>query len=203
MDYLVWITNLAIAVATGVLAAYAVFQTKATKVSAKAAQNSAEALINSERAWILVDIGKLPNFQPDPTKLEILWIFVTVKNYGRSPGRIRRIAGIVKLIPEGQNLPAIPEYVPGQGFDEKIDVVLPPGVTLQPRLRVSGDEWIKVQQGKFSLFIHGFVEYFDGVSERQRRSAYCFSYVIQAGYSPAETGFYPYFAAPPAYVECA
>jgi len=32
--------------------------------------------------------------------------------------------------------------------------------------------------------------------------AYCFGYVIQSGYSPAETGFYPYLAAPPAYTEC-
>ena len=46
------------------------------------------------------------------------------------------------------------------------------------------------------------VLYFDGVSEQQRRSAYCFGYVVQGGFSPAETGFYPYLDAPRAYTEC-
>jgi hypothetical protein len=177
-------------------------QTKATETAAKAAKDSADALINSERAWILVNIGKLPPFKPDPNQLQILWIFPTIKNYGKTVARIKRVAGIVKLIPEGKGLPVVPEYIPGQGFDEQIDIVLPPEVPIQPRLSVGGDELIEVQNGKLSLFVHGFIEYFDGVSEKQRRSAYCFGYIIQGGYSPAETGFYPYLAAPRAYTEC-
>jgi hypothetical protein len=157
---------------------------------------------NSERAWVLVDIGKLPPFKSDPNQLQILWIFPTIKNYGRTVARIKRVAGIVKLIPEGQNLPVVPEYILGQGFDDKIDIVLPPEVPIQPRLSVSGDEFLEVQKGKFSLFVHGFIEYFDGVSEKRRRSAYCFGYVIQGGYSPAKTGFYPYLSAARAYTEC-
>jgi len=167
-----------------------------------AAEKNVEAVINSERAWVLVDIGKLPPFKPEPNQLQILWIFPTIKNYGRTVARITRVAGIVKLIPEGEKLPVVPEYILGQGFDEQIDTVLPPEVPIQPRVGVSGDEFIKVQEGKFSLFVHGFIEYFDGVSEKQRRSAYCFGYIIQGGYSPAETGFYPYLAAPRAYTEC-
>ena len=174
----------------------------AARDNAKAAKASADALINSERAWILVDIGKLPPFKPDPNQLQFLWIFPTIKNYGKTVARITRVAGIVKLISEGEKLPVVPEYILGQGFDEQIDTVLPPEVPMQPRLGVSGDELIQVQQGKLSLFVHGFIEYFDGVSEKQRRSAYCFGYVIQGGFSPAETGFYPYLAAPREYTEC-
>lgn len=177
-------------------------QTEATRIAAEAAKASADALINSERAWVLVDIGRVPPFKPDPNQLQILWIFPTIKNYGKAVARIKRVAGIVKLIPEGQSLPVVPEYSPGQGFDDQIDIVLPPEVPMRPRLSVSGDEFIKVQNGKVSLFVHGFIEYFDGVSGQMRRSAYCFGYVIQAGYSPAETGFYPYLGAPPAYTEC-
>jgi hypothetical protein len=177
-------------------------QTKATEKAANATNANADALIASERAWILVDIGKLPPFRPDPNQLQILWIFPTIKNYGKTVARITRVAGIVKLIPEGKKLPVEPEYILGQGFDEQTDTVLPPDVPMQPRLAVSGDEFIQVQAGKLSLFVHGFIEYFDGVSEKQRRSAYCFGYVIQGGYSPAETGFYPYLAAPRGYTEC-
>jgi hypothetical protein len=39
----------------------------------------------------------------------------------------------VKLIPEGEKLPVVPEYTLGQGFDEQIDIVLPPEVPMQPR----------------------------------------------------------------------
>src|SRR5882724_6063802 len=57
---------------------------EATKQSAEAAALNAEALINSERAWILVEIGEIPNFQPNPNKLEILWIRPMVRNYGKT-----------------------------------------------------------------------------------------------------------------------
>jgi hypothetical protein len=202
MDYLLWLTNLAIAISSIILARYAVVQAKASQRAADATKTSADALINSERAWIIVDIGKLPPFDPDPNQVQILWILPTIKNYGKTVARITRVAGILKLIPEGEKLPATPEYILGQGFDDSIDIVLPPEVPIQPRLALNGDEFIKVRQGKFSLFVHGFIEYFDGISEKRRRSAYCFGYVIQAGYSPAETGFYPYLAAPRAYTEC-
>lgn len=168
---------------------------------ADAANTSAKALICSERAWLLVEIGKLQPFEHKPNQLQILWIFPTIKNYGKTPARMKRVAGIIKLIPEGKTLPPVPEYIPGQGFDEKIDLVLPPEVPINPRLGLDGDEFAKVEKGELSLFVHGFIEYFDGVSETERRTAYCFSYVIQHGYSPAETGFYPYLAAPGQYTE--
>jgi hypothetical protein len=177
-------------------------QHKETRAQLDVSQKQADALTSSERAWILADIGRIPPFNPDPNQVQILWIFPTIKNYGKTVARITRVAGIVKLIPEGEKLPVVPEYVLGQGFDERINIVLPPEVPIQPRLGVSGDEFIKVKDGKVSLFVHGFIEYFDGVSEKQRRSAYCFGYVIQGGFSPAETGFFPYLAAPLAYTEC-
>ncbi len=99
---------------------------------AKAAKDNAQALISSERAWILVDIGKLPPFAPEPNLVQILWIFPTIKNYGKTVARITRVTGIVKLIPEGEKLPIAPEYIPGQGFDQQIDMVLPPEVPMQP-----------------------------------------------------------------------
>jgi hypothetical protein len=164
-------------------------------------QKQTEALIDSERAWILADIAKLPNFQPDPNQVQFLWIFPTIKNYGKTPARIKRIVGIVKLISEDEQLPTVPEYIPGQGFDQRIDTVLPPGIPIQPRLVLSGDEFIKIRVGKLTLYIHGFIEYLD-IGRTERRTAYCFAYLVQSGFSPAESGFYPCLEVPTAYTEC-
>ena len=112
-------------------------QARATETAANAANKSTEALINSERAWVLVDIGKLPPFEPDPNQLQVLWIFPTIKNYGKTVARIKRVAGVIKLIPEGDKLPVVPEYPIGQGFDLRVDTVLPPEVPVQPRLAVT------------------------------------------------------------------
>jgi hypothetical protein len=169
--------------------------------AADAAKASADAVLNSERAWVLVDIGKLPDFNPTPNRVEILWLFPTLKNYGKTPARIKRVAGVVKLIPPGQQLPAVPDYPKGQGFDEVVDIVLPPQFPMSARLNVSGQEFIEVRDGRQTLYVHGFVEYLD-VHEIKRCSAYCLVYVIQSGYSPAESGFYPFLNGSPAYTEC-
>jgi hypothetical protein len=176
-------------------------QMRIARDAADAAKASADAVRNSERAWILASIGNLPNVNPTPNSVQVLWIFPTLKNYGKTPARIKRIAGVVKLIPPGQQLPAVPEYPTGQGFDERVDLVLPPEGQMQPRLGFSAQEFIEVQNGSQTLYVHGFVEYLD-VHDIERRTAYCFSYVIQSGYSPAESAFYPFLAAPRAYTEC-
>lgn len=170
--------------------------------TAKAALLNAEVAIDSTRAWITVEIGELPNFQPSADSLEFLWIFPTIQNKGKTPARIKRIAGILKLIPSGQQLPTVPEYILGQGFDQRIDVILPPDSPIRPRLGISGQEFIDIQNGELSLFVHGFVEYMDGVSQKARKTSYIFSYVVQSGFSPAEAGFYPYLDAPREYTEC-
>jgi hypothetical protein len=178
-------------------------QTVAMRIAADASQKSAEALINSERAWILVDIPSFetPNF--DPERLQIFWIFPAIMNHGRSVARIKRVKGALALLPEGNTLPAVPEYPRGPSFDDRVDILLPPKTApLQPHLPITAKEWQDVQDSKISLFVYGLVEYFDGVSKTQRLTSYCLSFVIKAGYSPAETGFYPYLKAPKAYTEC-
>lgn len=166
-----------------------------------AIENQVAVLISSERAWVLVEIGELPPFKPDPNALEILWIHPTIKNFGKTPARITRVRGIVKLIPEGGQLPAVPEYVLGQGFDEQVDLVMPPNSPMQPRLAVTGQEFIEVQEQKKVLYVHGSVDYRD-LGGKERSSAYCYAYVIQGGYSPAKSGFYPTLNAPAAYTTC-
>ena len=171
--------------------------------SANAAKASADALINSERAWLLVEIGRLPMFDPDPTKLEILWIHPTFKNCGRTIAHIKTIRAVVRLVPEGQSLPQTPEYPLGQGADIKgVNLMLPPNIPVQPiQLGISGDEFSQILRTEIFLYIHGFVEYLD-LTRTERRTAFCFYYAVQRGYSPAPSAFYLELTAPPEYNDC-
>ncbi|HEV2198302.1 MAG TPA: hypothetical protein VGR73_00665 [Bryobacteraceae bacterium] len=98
----------------------------------RAIENQVDVMIATERAWILVEIGNLPEFKPDPNAFQLLWIFPMIKNYGKTTAHITRVRGIVKLISEGEQLSALPEYVKGQGFDDQVNLVLPPNVPIQP-----------------------------------------------------------------------
>jgi hypothetical protein len=174
----------------------------ASKEAAEAARDSANTLLNSERAWVLVEIGQIPNFQQEPDKLEFLWIHPTIRNYGRTPGRIKNIVARIALMPDGQGLPPKPEYPTGQGANLMVDVVLPPSVPIQPiKLGMTGQEFIQVQQRKLFLYVHGFLDYLD-ISDIRRHSGFCYFYQVQAGYNPSPTGFYLDLTAPPSYTEC-
>jgi len=170
------------------------------ELSAAAAKASADTLVNSERAWVLVEIGELPDFQPNPGMLEILWIRPTVRNYGNTIARIKKIRAVVRLVPDGDTLPLQPEYPIGQGVDiQGINLIVPPATTAQPiKLGVNGDEFTQVRQSKTFLYLHGFIEYLD-LSNSQRRTAFCFYYAIRGGYSPDPTRFYLELTAPPGY----
>jgi hypothetical protein len=177
-------------------------QTKATENAANAAKASADGLINSERAWVLIEIGQKPDFRPDPNEAQILWISPTIKNYGKTPARIRKIVARAQLVPDGQALPPQPEYPIGQSAILSVDVVLPPNVPIQPTASpVSRQEFIQVQQGNIFLYVHGFVDYLD-FSGTKRHSGFCYFYYVEVAFSPSPTGFYAELTAPPAYTEC-
>src|SRR5258708_28890829 len=66
-------------------------QTAAAVVAASAAQRSADAaklsangLIDSERAWILIEIGTLPDFDPVLHKNEHLWVMLMATNFRKT-----------------------------------------------------------------------------------------------------------------------
>ena len=76
-----FILNFVMALATIALAIYAAIQAKASKVAAEAAKLNAQALINSERAWVHTE------FVPASTVPDPPYIF-RVSNYGRTPADI-------------------------------------------------------------------------------------------------------------------
>lgn len=192
----------AAAVFTGLLVIVGGFGVWAALRTLRAIENQVDVMIVSERAWVLVEIGELPPFQPDPNQVQFLYIAPAIKSFGKTPARVKRIVGRIQLMPEGEKLPPEPAYPSGQSSDLRIDAVLPPEVHIQPmRFPVSGQEFIQVQKGDLTLYAHGYIDYAD-VSGKLRHSGFCYVYCVQSGFSPYPTGFYADFSAPPAYTKC-
>ncbi len=184
-------------------AAIIAWQAWETRRSVNAMQEQSRHIVNTERAWALVEIGEIPEWSPEPNRVEFLWIRPTIKNCGNTMARIKTIRAVVRLVPDGERLPQIPEYPLGQGMDLKgINLILIPNIPIQPiKLGISAEEFIEVRRSEKFLYIHGFIEYSDIMSPTERRTAFCFYYAVQSGFSPDPTRFYLELTAPPGYNE--
>lgn len=177
-------------------------QTIATRKAAGAASDNAKALINSERAWILVDLTQC-RFEPNPDEMGVFWIRPIVKNSGKTIARIKYIRAIVKLLADGESLPPEPQYPLGQGADiPGITAMLPPNEPIKPiKLAITSEELSLVHRFERFLYVHGFVVYLD-FSGQERRSNFCYYYAEQRELSPDPSAFYLHLIAPPPYNEC-
>lgn len=174
-------------------------QLKATKNAAEAASKSANALIDSERAWILVELGETQRIIPGD-EVGYFWIKPRVKNVGKTIARVKQIRAIVRLNMEDELLPPEPEYTLGQGADiQNINFLIPPEAPTQPiRLLIMGDELAQVNRGERFLYVHGFIIYLD-FSGKERRTDFCYYYAAQLGGSTDPAGFFIAITAPPKY----
>ena len=169
------------------------------KQSSAAAKASVDALLNSERAWIAVTIGQLPELPQASNSLTVLWVMPIVQNYGKTPARIRRVWGKVQQFAAGA-IPSEPIYeAPTYSFEA--DIVLPPGISIQPlRLGISNVEYgsaiPEMMSGTVVLCIYGYIDYED-IADRPFQTRFCYLYQYQAGYNPMPSGFY--MSGPPAY----
>jgi hypothetical protein len=173
---------------------------RAANASADAAKLSAEALVNSERAWVLGDvIGRLPDFTPDPSRVEILWVYVPLKNFGKTVARITKISTRQYQLPKTkqQPLPPDPEYVD----HDTCDFVLAPNATFISTVGISASDFIAIRRGEVVLYIFGFVDYLILGGDR-RQSRFCYIYHVPGGFNPNPEGFYPCTSCLPAYTRC-
>lgn len=178
----------------------------AIQKQAKAALLSAQTMIDSERAWILVTIGSLPDVSSDTTKVAFIWIKPTVKNYGKTPARIRRIrvrlhkVAMSNGLPE--TLPERPEYLSDRSAEiDGKDIVLPPNVSSQPvNIGITPEELASARRGEIGVYIYGLVDYSDTVSNRPHASRFCYFFWTQSGFSPDPDGFAIAGNTPSAYI---
>jgi len=166
-------------------------QTKATEDAATAAKDSAEAarlnaqaVINSERAWIVIKStmdGYVPNAADT---FEYKWV---IRNTGNTPARIMetqcrydlvRAIVLTSLPPE----PQYPAPIVLNGF------LLPPGdsadyltylvssSTSEVVTRLEEGELNTIRSGIYNLRVFGYVKYLDAF-EKERESRFCEYYV--------------------------
>jgi hypothetical protein len=162
------------------------------KEHADATRETVQTLMVGQRAWITVTMGAMPDFTPDPSTMQILWLSPTFTNCGKTPARIIRIRAREEEIPNGQQLPEPPIYegvgVSPARFDGT--AFLPPNASIQPiNIGMVPAAFIAIRQGNPVLYLYGFVDYRD-VYDRQWTTRFCFIYHIQSGFNPISEGFY-------------
>src|SRR5580658_3735717 len=157
--------GLAGTIAAGVSLRLIYNQTKATQVAAVAAKQSADAAINSERAWVMVDVSWV---SPDGPKVVEgtsssggqgtgLYVRIVCSNRGKTPAQIveKRICSFLNKI--GVELPAEPnlDYIDVFDFEPHY---------IQANEQWTKDTWVSAEgvrgNSEFStLYIYGVVRY--------------------------------------------
>lgn len=188
-DWVDWVnafSTMVIALFTILLFFAVIWQTRTTK--------------SIERAWVLAEIGNLPDIPVKPDTMAILCVMPTFINSGRTVARTKRVALRQHQIPKPGKLPVEPEY---KG-ETNLELILPPGKPIQMvsgNLSITPQEYLKVAQGEVFLHVYGFVDYLD-VGNVERQTRFCFIYHAPHGADPTPHGFYTDLNAPQAYTKC-
>lgn len=169
--------------------------------SADAALLNANAIINSERAWLVAKPVIIGGLQPTGKHgaLAFKWV---ITNAGRTPARILETDAVMFRIEYGdlQKLPPEPHY-PGSRSVSMNRVVIVPGDSIEVTWLVEDgeeftkDEVFRIADGKLTMIAHGFVKYLDNFGNA-RETRFCHHRV------PLNEGgehFQLLVSAPPAY----
>lgn len=158
-------------------------QAIAARDTAKAAELNAQAVIDSERAWIAADPPLPPS---EIASGQPIRVFCVVRNRGKT---------VAHVIEKGENytIQSTPDYLP-ETPDYGKTIKWPEGIILAPEseyplvrpLQVSDSEtWERVTRGNMVLFVFGFVKYKDAF-KREHETRYIFRYETIQG----RGGFY-------------
>ncbi|MGA7156294.1 MAG: hypothetical protein WBY53_05585 [Acidobacteriaceae bacterium] len=169
----VWIGGTAALVASLVGVAtliYIAVQTNASVKAANAAKKSADAQINIERPWLLIESLDLPQFTVvrvgDPRILQRILRY-EIKNYGKTPARVRALRVVLAVgdSPEfppnaldvfgTENFSVNPHIIP-QGDKRKHDIDATPDYPL------TDEQHMEIARGEaMFLWAYGLVRYGD------------------------------------------
>jgi hypothetical protein len=146
-----------------------VWQAKETRKAAEAALLNAQAVINAERAWLVVSIENDPNRRaPFQTFIHVL------NNKGRTPAVLKSIHIQYDFVSLPDNLPVPPEYKGLIGMPERLFIVgekdLPIGIAFDPeKITFMRSKIPQVQNAQEFLVWYGRVTYED-VFETQTKN---------------------------------
>jgi hypothetical protein len=153
------------------------WQAKETRKAAEATLLNAQALINSERPWLMVRVVRKDREHQKPV------FSIVVVNHGRSPAHILAVFGPKQTYCEKPSkLPLPPEF----GDKDSSQRFIGPSCESTPLLTV--DPWsdrLKMTRGiaetstgvyweKLVLIVFGCIEYSDGVSDKSYTTVFCY-----------------------------
>lgn len=157
-------------------------QHRETLAQLNVSQAQTNALINSERAWVLVSIQNVPMSSENDVGTMILPI---VRNYGRTTARIVKFALRQQQFNNPDALPAEPVYL----GENATDLMLPPDTPIQPMsVGVTQQQFEAARNGTAYLYVYGYIDYVD-VGERPRQTRFCFMYYPELAMHPLADGF--------------
>ncbi len=135
---------------------------EAAAASAQAALLNAQAVINSERPWILVTV------EPSPSSENSFTIMAT--NRGRTPARMIAHAERTRIAIDEEHLPSPPEYTKEEPKAPLLPIILLPGESTPIKQFSRGDvreicgteeEFSRLETWEEKLFFYGKVTYRD------------------------------------------
>jgi hypothetical protein len=161
---------------------------RATEKAADAALLNAQAVMNAERAWMVVKgVDGRPLNTNSETGLQTALLSIAFENRGRSPAFLLEYAWKLDSLPVGESLPAVPPptsayYVSGSTED-------PDGFPLAPdapyTMRNLGGGVVipepqLVAKGEVIMWLHGWVKYRD-VFGRIQETWFCYRWHRSTG----------------------
>jgi len=149
--------------------------------ASEAALATAQAILLSERPWILVSVEHAID-KPNT-------FAITATNKGRTPATITAMVEQVGIKSDETHLPAIPEYDDKQGAQPMISVTLVPGESTPikvfsrddvPAICKSDEQLKRIENWDEKIFLHGKVVYRDLVGpygSNEHQTTWCCWYI--------------------------
>ena len=170
-------------------------QNRIAALSAKAASENTQFLIDSKRAWLDVTMGdvKFSDLFVDTSALTIFIMRPTITNYGKTVTRIKSMYLRKHICESDSRLPQEPVYESPETVYFVGELLMVPASKKTPLyVSTSSIEFQKIKNSGESLYLYGYVRYEilgePGTTERETR--FCFIYHIPGGFSGDPEGFH-------------
>ncbi len=184
------------------------------KTSADAAKESADYIVNSERAWIAAKVEnfELPGIKEHPPFIwqgqrpPYIWVRVSFRNAGKTAAKIKRVwltKRIVEMNSGGrpENLPMVPEYNSDSVQLGGLDLLLVPETPWQDTaVELNTEDLINILERKKALYVYGIIAYTDTIKGETHETHFCELYWVPGRFDKDVRGFTYTILIPPKYL---
>lgn len=158
---------------------YLIRQTKATRIAADAALLNARAVMDSERAWMIAGITKIPTSSQEANPLML--VPIQRINKGKTPAFIMEMGSRIEVVGPDEILPSVPSgyRVNNIAKWDGIGAPLAPNGEIGQNLVDAVPELSQVLAKQKVLWVHGYIRYHDIFLIEVRETYFCFQWNLQ------------------------